>query len=202
MTALWWRKTLPALRAARRIRLKMADTQWPRFQVFVQSQEGEPHHHAGSVHAPDTEIALLNARDVFVRRPTCTSIWLVPADKITALTTGNAGLQVDNPPENHEMQAYYIFRKLKPADGLSEAGLITARSPQEALASAIHHFSDTEDESRQTSLWWAFPVRAVFHSTAAERESMFQPALDKPFRMSTDFKTHTMMRQLKNRSHP
>jgi ring-1,2-phenylacetyl-CoA epoxidase subunit PaaB len=175
----------------------MADTQWARYQVFVQAQPGEPHLDAGSVHAPDPEIALLNARDVFVRRPACSSLWLVPAEAITA----RSGYALEGPEANRaehgEMRPYHIFRKLKPAVSLTEACLVTARSPQEALDLAIRHFFDNDPSKEAATLWWAFPAEAVLHSQAADRESLFQPALDKPFRLSTDFKTHTMMRRLK-----
>jgi ring-1,2-phenylacetyl-CoA epoxidase subunit PaaB len=175
----------------------MRDTQWPRFQVFVQAQEGEPHLDAGSVHAPDPEMALLNARDVFVRRPACTSLWLVRAEAISARNAG-APFESDSEREiDGELRPYHIFRKLKPAASLSEAGLVTARSAQEALDLAIAHFSATDEPGEQASVWWAFPAEAVLHSQPDDRESLFQPALDKPFRLSTDFKTHTLMRQIK-----
>jgi ring-1,2-phenylacetyl-CoA epoxidase subunit PaaB len=178
----------------------MRDTQWPRFQVFVQAREGEPHLDAGSVHAPDPEMALLNARDVFVRRPTCTSLWLVRAE---AITTRSAGMPVKSekePEEDGKLRPYHIFRKLKPAASLSEAGLVTARSAREALDLAIAHFSTTDNPGEQTSVWWAFPAEAVLHSQPDDRDSLFQPALDKPFRLSTDFKTHTIMREIKSGS--
>src|SRR3989337_1551974 len=54
----------------------MSDTQWPRYEVFQQEAPDRPHRHAGSVHAPDAEIALLNGRDVFVRRPACSRLWV------------------------------------------------------------------------------------------------------------------------------
>ena len=178
----------------------MQDTQWPRYQVFVQERQGEPHMDAGSVHAPDPELALLNARDVFVRRPACVSLWLVPTEAITSRSPQappEAGSRV---PESGEMRPYHIFCKLKPAASLSEAGLVTARSSQEALDLATAHFFASEPAREPASVWWTFPAEAVLHSQPADRESLFQPALDKPFRMSTDFKTHTMMRQLKDRS--
>lgn len=64
----------------------MTDTQWPRFEVFQHNRPDGPHWNIGSVHAPDAEMALMNARDVFVRRPTCYSLWVVPAEAIFAMT--------------------------------------------------------------------------------------------------------------------
>ena len=34
------------------------ETQWPLWEVFTQKDGGAPHEHAGSIHAPDAEIAL------------------------------------------------------------------------------------------------------------------------------------------------
>ena len=177
----------------------MPDTQWPRYQVFVQEKLGEPHLDAGSVHAPDPDLALLNARDVFVRRPACVSLWVVPVEAITIRSPDAPPDVADGFPEAGEMQPYHIFRKLKPVAGLSETGLVTARSPQEALDLAAAHFSASQPAGEPAGVWWAFPAEAVLHSQPADQDSLFRPAFDKPFRMSTDFKTHTMMRQIKDR---
>ena len=54
------------------------------WEVFVQPQAGKPHEHVGSVRAPDSEMALQNARDVYTRRGKAVSIWVVEASEITA----------------------------------------------------------------------------------------------------------------------
>jgi len=64
--------------------LNNSDTQWNLWEVFIQKKSGEPHEHQGSVHAPDAEMAIQNARDVYTRRGESVSIWVVPADSITA----------------------------------------------------------------------------------------------------------------------
>jgi len=58
---------------------------WPLWEVFVQETNGAAHEHAGSVHAPDAQMALQNARDTYARRKAC-SLWVVPAEAITAST--------------------------------------------------------------------------------------------------------------------
>ena len=57
---------------------------WPMWEVFVRQRRGLSHVHAGSLHAPDTETALQNARDVYIRRAEGVSIWVVPSDAVTA----------------------------------------------------------------------------------------------------------------------
>jgi len=69
----------------------MTDTQWPLWEVFVQKRTGEPHEHAGSVHAVDAETALQNARDVYARRGAATSLWVVPSDAIRATRPDDSG---------------------------------------------------------------------------------------------------------------
>jgi len=66
------------------------DTQWPLWEVFVQPASGEPHVHAGSVHAPDAELALLNARDVYARRGPVAGLWVVESARITASSPADA----------------------------------------------------------------------------------------------------------------
>ena len=57
---------------------------WPLWEVFIRSQHGLAHKHVGSLHAPDAEMALRNARDVYTRRNEGVSIWVVRSSDITA----------------------------------------------------------------------------------------------------------------------
>jgi ring-1,2-phenylacetyl-CoA epoxidase subunit PaaB len=57
---------------------------WPLYEVFVRSKRGLNHVHVGSVHAPDPEMALRHARDVYTRRNEGVSIWVVPSAAVTA----------------------------------------------------------------------------------------------------------------------
>ncbi|HET6243615.1 MAG: 1,2-phenylacetyl-CoA epoxidase subunit B [Bacteroidetes bacterium] len=61
------------------------------WEVFVQANPGIPHKHAGSLHAPDGETALQNARDVYTRRSEGISIWVVPSEVIIASTSEDSG---------------------------------------------------------------------------------------------------------------
>jgi ring-1,2-phenylacetyl-CoA epoxidase subunit PaaB len=57
---------------------------WPLWEVFVRSRRGLSHNHVGSLRAPDAEMALRNARDLYTRRSEGVSIWVVPASAIMA----------------------------------------------------------------------------------------------------------------------
>ena len=62
--------------------------EWPLYEVFVRGKRGLNHVHVGSLHAPDDEMALRNARDVYTRRNEGVSIWVVRAEDITASSPG------------------------------------------------------------------------------------------------------------------
>ena len=59
-------------------------SQWPLWEVFVRPKRGLSHQHMGSLHAPDAEMAVRNARDLYTRRQEGVSIWVVKTADITA----------------------------------------------------------------------------------------------------------------------
>jgi ring-1,2-phenylacetyl-CoA epoxidase subunit PaaB len=176
----------------------VVDTQWPRYQVFMQDRPGSSHQDMGSVHAPDAEMALLNARDVFVRRNECVSLWIVPAKAIFSRTVQEIqenGLEMG--PLNGltgESETYFIFAKVKPSGTYTSLGRVEASSPSKALSAAVAKFSP----GKTVFAWWVIPAGMVISSDPSDVDSFFKPALDKPFRLSTDFHTVSAMRQIKS----
>ena len=63
--------------------------EWPLWEVFIRSQHGLAHRHVGSLHAPDAEMAVKNARDVYTRRREGVSIWVVRSADIVASAPGD-----------------------------------------------------------------------------------------------------------------
>ena len=171
------------------------DTQWPRYQVFQQEKEGDPHQDVGTVHAPDPEMALFNARDVFVRRPECHSLWVVPVESITFRTAQELERQQDPDQvvDTGSPQAYHIFSKIKSGGTLTWAGTVEANSTDEALRTGVERFSGR----RSAFIWCAFPANAITTNKSEDIESLFTPARDKHFRLSSEFHTVSAMRKLK-----
>jgi ring-1,2-phenylacetyl-CoA epoxidase subunit PaaB len=62
----------------------MPEANMPIWEVFIRARSGLAHRHAGSVHAPDAEMALQAARDTYTRRGEGLSVWVVPSAAITA----------------------------------------------------------------------------------------------------------------------
>lgn len=68
----------------------VADHGWDLWEVFVRQHRGLSHVHAGSLHAPDAETALQNARDVYTRRVEGESLWVVRSADIHAADPDDA----------------------------------------------------------------------------------------------------------------
>ena len=66
-------------------------SEWPLWEVFIRGQHGLSHRHVGSLHAPDAEMAMRHARDVYTRRNEGVSIWVVEATHITASSPSQKG---------------------------------------------------------------------------------------------------------------
>lgn len=171
----------------------MKDTQWPRYEVFKQDNERKTHEAVGSVHAPDGEMALLNARDVFVRRPSAVSLWVAPESEILSLTAEELA---ENPQwleeaaaEDTAVQTFYVFTKTSQRRSMTfvkYVGDVSARTAKEALQQALQ---DEQFDPQNVFTWWIVPQAAVTRSEdeAAENliASWFEPATDKTYRQQS-----------------
>jgi ring-1,2-phenylacetyl-CoA epoxidase subunit PaaB len=91
------------------------DSQFPLWEVFVQEKSGAPHTHAGSLHAPDAELALQNARDAFARREKLSSIWVVESSRIAATRSEDApALFEPGPAKIYRHPRFYRSHLAKP----------------------------------------------------------------------------------------
>jgi ring-1,2-phenylacetyl-CoA epoxidase subunit PaaB len=178
----------------------MTDTQWPRYIVFQQAKTGEPYQYAGSVHAPDAEMALMNARDVFVRRPACVSLWIVPANFIFAVTKEQLALNPDllkHPRSvDAEPQTYDFFQKLSHKGTYVDVdSAAQATSPEAALQTGLQWFLQSDAVA-----WWVYPRRVLTVSKPEDIEALFQSASSKPFRDQSFYHTVAAMQHLRIQS--
>ncbi len=80
---------------------------WPLWEVFIQSKPGLNHKHVGSLHAVDTQMAIENARDVYTRRSEGISIWVVPAEAVSASSPEDEGAFFE--PANDKVYRHPTF---------------------------------------------------------------------------------------------
>ncbi|TCS96850.1 phenylacetic acid degradation protein [Hazenella coriacea] len=53
------------------------------FEVFIQRSSTEHHTHVGSLLSPSADLAILLARENFLRRENAISVWVVPRSQVT-----------------------------------------------------------------------------------------------------------------------
>lgn len=175
------------------------DSQWHKYQVFEKERADLPHRNAGSVHAPDAEMALENARDVFVRRPNCLSLWVVPERAIFTKTAeelqdGAWRLAASSADKNAE--TFLVFQKQGQTARetyVVHVGEVVAASPQQALERALESYTD-----KNVFVWWVVPERVVIRSNAEDAPSMFAPAHEKSYRNHLSYPVEPIMRELKS----
>lgn len=174
------------------------DTQWPRFEVFQQSRPGAPYASVGSVHAPDAEMAMQNARDVFVRRPQTVGLWVVPAEAIISRTRQQLHempLPRTQTGESSEpLRTFHLFSKTSQRRSMTyvtHVAELQAGSAEEALAIVLER-----DDETTAFVWWVVPDEAIVRSHGEDAASMFRPAHDKDYRLPSAYHTRTMMRQV------
>ncbi len=178
----------------------MTDTQWPSYEAFIKSKANQPHRNAGSVHAVDPEMALQNARDVFVRRPNCLSLWVAPSEAIMAWTDADLSPSPpwDNPITGHgEIQTYQLFIKRSQRQSMTyveHAGHVSATCPELALKESVKQYAD-----QPVYVWWIVPESEIYRSEEDDLESMFGPALNKDYRMPREYRVLSEMLEAKSR---
>ncbi|MCA9932245.1 MAG: hypothetical protein KC419_27360 [Anaerolineales bacterium] len=167
----------------------MSDSQWPRWEVFKQDTPNKPYQAVGSVHAADPEHALLNARNVFVRRPQAISLWAVPADAIFSITEEELEKSPDWQekimPEDTPAIRYEIFRKTSHRRSMTfveHVGGLEAATPKHALQQAIAVFDD-----QPALAWWVVPAAAIVRTEPDAAPSWFEPATDKTYKQQSAY---------------
>jgi len=85
----------------------MERSEWPLWEIFIRSQHGLAHKHVGSLHAPDAEMAIKNARDVYTRRNEGVSICAVRSADVTATARGEKGKLIE--PANSKIYRHPTF---------------------------------------------------------------------------------------------
>ena len=167
------------------------DSQWQRFEVFKQDAPAQPHQNVGTVHAPDAEIALLNARDIFGRRPSCVSLWVVPerailsatAEELAADGVQQALAAAQAASTDQPLKTYHVFQKKSQKHSMTfvvHVGGVQAATLQHALATAIETYGTTN-----VFVWWVCATDAITQSDESDVASWFAPAHDKVYRQQS-----------------
>lgn len=170
--------------------------QWLKYEVFKQDRPGGAFHNVGSVHAPDGEMALMNARDVFARRPACVALWVVADAAIARRTAEEPATEQGRRGEGETEDSiqYAVFSKQSQRQGMTYVdyvGEVAARSPEEAIRVAAETFHETPG-----IVWWACPVSAIITGDPDDLPGL-AAATSKLFRMPNQYHTVFTMQKIR-----
>ena len=159
---------------------------WPRWEVFKKDNAKKPYQAVGSVHATDPEHALLNAKNVFVRRPAAVSLWVAPVSVIFSRSLEELEREPLNVVEDQPLRTFELFRKAthrRSMTFMDHLGRIEATDPAAALALAIEQFG-------AGLAWWVIPTDAITGTDPDETtivEAWFEPAKSKTYKQQSQY---------------
>jgi ring-1,2-phenylacetyl-CoA epoxidase subunit PaaB len=112
------------------------------YEVFVQKTALDHHRHVGSVVAPSPDVALITARENFLRRDPAVNLWVVPRDAIYAA------------PREGDFFARELDRRYREVSGYSENGRLWKMFKEENpdFEEMIRYFEAKEAERRRSLL--------------------------------------------------
>ena len=141
-------------------------------------------------------MALLNARDVFARRPARLGMWVVRAAHILSVTREElAAGNLAEPEKTGAPAAYYIFQKTRHNGVCIHQGEVEAFNIQHALRLGLEKFADPK-----AIVWWIIPNDKLLKSDPAEHDLLFESTPGKDYRHENHYRVRTMMRALKAES--
>jgi ring-1,2-phenylacetyl-CoA epoxidase subunit PaaB len=148
--------------------------QWPQYEVFIKSRNGLEHKHSSSLHATDSQHALLLARDVYTRRQEGNSLWVVATRHISQNGAEPAADTSDTPRQ------FEVFLRLKPGLDHKHIGSVDACDG----AAALHRAEAAFGHYPAGSLG-GVPSAAVLACEAEWHEPFFDAMADKTYRLPT-----------------
>ena len=153
---------------------------WPRWEAFVRQNGGLAHVYSESVHAPDAETALLNARDAYLRRVEGVSLWVTAAAAVTVWESDGPD---PVPTDEHQAEPalWEVFVRHRRGLAHVHAGSLNATGPGDAIDKARRVFV-TREEGVSV---WVVPSTAIIAAAPEEADALFEPFADKDYRYPT-----------------
>lgn len=110
------------------------------YEVFVQKTALDHHQHVGSVIAPSPDVALITARENFLRRDPAVNVWVVPRKSIYAS------------PTDSDYLAREMDRRYREVSGYTENGRLWRMFKEENpdFDEMIRYFEEKEAERRKS----------------------------------------------------
>ena len=81
------------------------------YEVFIKKDGREEFRHAGALEAASDDLALVMAREAYLRRAEGTRLWLAPRDHLIVAGAGFVEPNLDKPHRHHDGAAVAARRK-------------------------------------------------------------------------------------------
>ena len=129
------------------LKLQKNPEQFATYEVFLQKRDNSPFEHVGIVHAPDTQLALILAKEQFSRRASCSGLMVISTAHIVVSPYTDMEEDVYDqidieedaaPAPTTEPEAYFIFHMTRRGKQHKYAGTISAKNYEEAFRLAKH----------------------------------------------------------------
>lgn len=177
---------------------------WVLYEVFVRARRGLSHTHVGSIHGPDSEMALRNARDLYTRRQEGVSLWVIPSRTITAWSPDESDSSAN--PATDNVYRHPSFDKATTADEETAPGTGAERASlfevfvRSRRGLAHTHVGSLQAPDAETALRnaralyarrqqgvsvWVVSSTTITASLPGDKDSFFSPASDKLYRYPT-----------------
>ena len=86
---------------------------WQTYEVFHQAKKGDHHAHVGSLHAPNTEMAVILAKEQFARRYKCVNVWVVKTSDVFTTDSEDEDIFETNPEKIYrEASGYKVMDRI------------------------------------------------------------------------------------------
>jgi len=93
--------------------LKLMD-HFQTYEVFEQKKRGTHHVHVGSVHAPNSELAMMFAKEQYTRRGQCVNLWVVKTSEIFVTEYEDADIFENTATKLHrDPNSYKVMDRIK-----------------------------------------------------------------------------------------
>ncbi len=84
------------------------------YEVFEQKKRGTHHVHVGSVHAPNSELAMMFAKEQYTRRGQCVNLWVVKTSEIFVTEYEDADIFENTATKLHrDPNSYKVMDRIK-----------------------------------------------------------------------------------------
>ncbi len=170
--------------------------QLPTYEVFIQANEKRAYQHEGIVHATNTEMAFMFAKEQFSRRYTCSGIWTVLSENVfvSEYSDNNESVYdfVGTERAGDGKTEFLIFHLLKRGKQHKYVGEVMANNYEDALVSA----KQTLDPGKPVLNVWVIKNNDVFKTTEDDKQ-IWATLPEKQFREATDYRGAEKIKKFK-----